>query len=203
MKVGVLLFEGVEELDFAGPFEVFGQAGEVFTVASSPAVRGRHGLQVTADYTFADAPQPELLVVPGGPVTRENPESLAAAVEYVRRTAPGCKIILSVCTGAFILAEAGLLDGKSATTHYRRRHLLTAKYPHINLRYARVVQDGKIITTAGVAAGIDGSLFAISRLFGMETARKLAKRIEYPWHSTHTVHAGPEDCMDDTAKAWA
>jgi len=193
VKVAVLLFDGVEELDFAGPYEVLAENAEIWTVAATPQVKGRHGLKVLVDYTFAGAPQPDLLVVPGGPVTRENPEALAEAVEYVRQVAPNCRLLLSVCTGAFILAAAGLLEGRSCTTHYRRRSLLSAKYPGTNVRFGRVVHDGKIISTAGVAAGIDGALFAVSRLYGLEVARKRAKGIEYPWHSTHVIHAGGVD----------
>ncbi|MFZ5823176.1 MAG: DJ-1/PfpI family protein [Bacillota bacterium] len=189
MKVAILLFDGVEELDFAGPYEVLASVGEVFTVAQTQQVRGSHGLKVVADYTFADAPEPDVLVIPGGPVTRENPASLASAVEYVARVASASRVTLTVCTGAFIAARAGLLEGRSCTTHYRRRHLLSAQFPGLHVRFARVVVDGKIISTAGVAAGIDGALYTVARLVSMEAARKLAKQIEYPWHSTHVLHA--------------
>lgn len=187
LKVAVLLFDGAEELDFAGPFEVFAQTAEVFTVAATATVRGSHGLNVSPDYTFDNAPEACILVVPGGPVTRENPQALAAVVEFVKGRAPGARMVMATGTGAFILARAGLLDGRSCTTHYRRRHLLAAQFPSVRIRYARVVADGKVVTTAGVSAGIDGSLHVISRLFGMEAARKLAKTIEYPWHSSHTL----------------
>ncbi len=190
LKVAVVLFDGVEELDFAGPYEVFAQAADVFTVAASETVRGSHGLKVSADHTFATAPEADVLVVPGGPITRENPEALESVVEYVKHAAGGARIILSAGTGAFLLARAGLLDGRSCTTHYRRRHLLAAQFPSVRIRYARVVADGKVVTTAGVSAGIDGSLHVISRLFGMERARKLAKAIEYPWHSSHILNDG-------------
>jgi transcriptional regulator GlxA family with amidase domain len=192
MKVAVLLFDGVEELDFAGPFEVFGHVAEVFTVAPSYEVKGRHGLKVTADYTFENAPQSDVLVVPGGPVARENPAALVAVAEYVKAQYSTCRLLLSVCTGAFILAAAGLLEGRSCTTHHRRRHLLLARHPQVQIRYARVVSDGKIITTAGVAAGIDGALHAVSRLFDMEQARKVARQIEHPWHSSHVVVASQQ-----------
>ena len=193
LKVAVLLFHGVEELDFAGPYEVFAGVAEVYTVAPYKEVRCRHGLRVLAEHTLETAPAPDVLVVPGGPVTRENPATLEAVVEYIKRVSPGCRLTLSVCTGAFILAQAGLLDGRSCTTHYKRRHLLMARFPQVEVRYGRVVDDGKIISTAGVAAGIDGSLFAVARLLGTEAARKVAKSIEYPWHSSHVTvgtHAG-------------
>jgi len=207
LKFAVLIYDGVEELDFTGPYEVLASVGEVFTVAATEGVRGRHGLRVLADYTWENAPQPDVLVIPGGPVTREDPQSLAGAVEYVRRTAPECRLVLTVCTGAFIAAQAGLLDGKSCTTHYRRRHLLAAQFPNLRLRYARVVADGKMVSTAGVAAGIDGALFVVSRFFGLERAHKLAKQIEYPWHSSHTVHDGsmvePYEFPEESARTWA
>lgn len=207
MKVAVLLFDGVEELDFAGPYEVLSSVGEVFTVAGRPQVRGRHGLRVTPDHTFATAPQPNVLVVPGGPVTRENPAALSDSVAWVRAVEPGCRMVLSVCTGSFILARAGLLDGKHCTTHYRRRHLMSAQFPAAKLRYARVVADGRLVTTAGVSAGIDGSLFVISRLLGQAEARQIAKRIEYPWHPVQAVQEGsminPLNEADAPARSWA
>lgn len=169
-------------------------------------MRGRNGLRVLADHTFETAPQPDVLVVPGGPVTRERPETLESAVAYVRRTAAACRLTLSVCTGAFILARAGLLEGRSCTTHYLRRHLLAAQFPGVNLQYARVVSDGKIISTAGVAAGIDGSLFAVSQLFGMEQARKVANAIEHPWDPTQVSYAGAphqHDEHEEARAAWA
>lgn len=202
MRVAILLFDGVEELDFAGPYEVLANVGEVFTVAAQREVRGRHGLRVTADYTVADAPRPDVLVIPGGPVTREDPGSLESAVAYVRQTAPGCRVTLTVCTGAFIAARAGILEGRSCTTHYRRRHLLAAQFPGLHLRYARVVVDGKIISTAGVAAGIDGALYTVARLVDMETARKVARGIEYPWHANGVLHgSGLGDSHDEAAYA--
>lgn len=208
LDAAILLYDGIEELDFAGPYEVFALAGKVFTVAATPEVKCRHGLVVKADYTFENAPQPDVLVVPGGPVTRENPESLNEVVAYVARAAANCRYVQGVCTGTFIIARTGMLDGRSCTTHYRRRHLLQAKFPNLKLRYARVVADGRFVTTAGVAAGIDGSLFTVSRVLGMEQARKLAKGIEYPWHSSHALHAGTmedhhefhEDVLQ--SKAW-
>ncbi|HEY3364228.1 MAG TPA: DJ-1/PfpI family protein [Symbiobacteriaceae bacterium] len=207
MKVAVLLFDGVEELDFAGPFEVFGAVAEVFTVGNSREIRGSHGLKVTAEYTFADAPEFDVLVVPGGPVTRERPESVSDVEEYVRKMAPACRLVLACGTGSFFLARAGMLGGRSCTTHYRRRHQLAAQFPEVNVRYARVVSDGKVITTGGVSAGIDGALFAVSRLEGLERARKLAKQIEYPWHSSHVLHAsaGPEpyEFPEESATFWA
>jgi transcriptional regulator GlxA family with amidase domain len=203
LKVAVLLFDGVEELDFAGPLEVFGQAASVFTVGPSREIRGRHGLRVIPDFTFADAPQPDVLVVPGGPVTRENPDSLLSSVTYVMRAAPACRLVLSVCTGAFILAMAGQLYGRHATTHFKRRSLLQDTYPEVKLRHARVVDNGKIITTAGVSAGIEGALWAVSRLFGLARAREVAHQIEYAWQPNHVVIVDEYRFPEETGQAMA
>jgi len=189
MKAAIILFDGIEELDFAGPYEVLGIAGQVFTVAPQREIKGHHGLRVTADFTFDHAPAPDVLVIPGGPVTRENPASLDSVVAYVAKTAPACRTTVTVCTGAFIAARAGILDGRSVTTHYRRRHLLAAQFPQVQVKFARVVADGKIISTAGVAAGIDGALYTVARHQDLEAARKIAKTIEHPWHSAHVLHS--------------
>ncbi len=140
----------------------------------------------------------------GGPVTRDRPESLDETVEYVRRTAPACRQVLSVCTGTFILAPAGLLEGRSCTTHYRRCHLLAAKYPGLKLHDARVVADGKLVSTAGVAVGIDGTLYVIARLLGQERARKAARQIEHRWDFAPVVVAGPPEAgRQEWVQGWA
>lgn len=191
LKVAVLVFQGVEELDFTGPLEVLGHTGVVFTVGPTPEIRGRNGLTVRPDFTYADAPRPDVLVVPGGTVTRENPDSLAATVAYVRKVAPFCRIVLSVCTGSYILAMAGQLHHRTCTTHYLRRKLLADKFPSVRVVSGRVVSDGKFISTAGVAAGIDGALHVISRLNGVEEARRVAEHIEYPWADDEVMDTQP------------
>lgn len=203
LKVAVVVFDGVEELDFAGPLEVFGQAGEVFTVGPSPEVRGRHGLRIQPDFTFADAPRPDVLVVPGGPVTRDRPEALFATVAYVRKVAPFCRLVLSVCTGAFILAQAGQLHQRSCTTHYQRRASLAAKFPTIHVIHGRVVTDGKFISTAGVAAGIDGALYTVLRMKGLAEARRIANQIEHFWLDDEVVDALPYTFWEEGSRAIA
>ncbi|HYF77402.1 MAG TPA: DJ-1/PfpI family protein [Symbiobacteriaceae bacterium] len=201
LKVAVVLFDGVEELDFAGPLEVLGQAGDVFTVGPAREVRGRHGLTVRPDFTFADAPRPDVLVVPGGPVTREDPASLFETVAYVRRVAPFARKVLSVCTGAFILAMAGQLHQRTVTTHFQRRRLLADNFPDVHVAYRRVVMDGKFISTAGVSAGLDGALHLLFRLKGLEVARRVANQIEYPWHVDEVMDAEPYTFWEEGQRA--
>ena len=194
-NVGILLFEGVEVLDFAGPFEVFSRTRltpgiesrrtdesapfRVFTVARGHgAVTATGGLEVVPRHAFADAPRVDLLVVPGGFGTRallEDGEALA----WLRRTAAAARLITSVCTGALLLAKAGLLDGRRATTHWGALDLLQTLGVGIEVdRTARVVEDG-VVTSAGVASGIDMSFAVVEKLFGREVAAETAHYIEF------------------------
>lgn len=194
-NVGILIFDGVEVLDFAGPFEVFSrtrlQAGvesrrsddgapfEVFTVARrcEPVV-ATGGLQVLPRYGFADAPPIDLLVVPGGFGTRpllQDQETL----DWIRRRAQDCRKLTSVCTGSLLLAKAGLLDGKRATTHWAALDLLAEVGPAVIVdRDRRVVDDG-VITSAGVASGMDMAFYVVEQLFGKGVADETAHYIEY------------------------
>jgi len=201
LKVAVLVFQGVEELDFVGPLEVLGQTGGVFTVGPTPEVYCSNGLRVRPEFTYADAPRPDVLVVPGGAITRENPASLAATVAYVRKVAPSCRLVLGVCTGSFILAMAGQLQGRSCTTHFARRRLLADRFPGVRVVHGRVVTDGKYISTAGVAAGIDGALYMVSRLKGYEEARRVANHIEYPWTGDDVIDAEPYSFWEEGHRA--
>ena len=190
--VGILIFDGVEILDFCGPYEVFSVAGTraenddltVCTVASRRvAVRTANGLVVQPDYAFDDCPEIDLLVVPGGQGTRAL-LSDASALSWISRTCETAEIVLSVCTGALLLGKLGLLDGLDATTHYGSFQLLREIAPSVKVREdARYVDNGKFVVAAGVAAGIDASFYVVSRLFGEDAARRTAKHIEYPWES--------------------
>lgn len=188
--VGVLLFEDVEVLDFAGPFEVFGVAGyasglrcaDVFTVAQrrSP-VLARNKLSVNPDYDFTDCPNLHILVVPGGLGTRREREN-PALIAFIRRQHDRGAIILSVCTGALLLARAGLADGKAAVTHRLGMKSLEETAKDLRLfPSARIVDNGQIVFSAGVSAGIDAALYLIARLFDLETARATAAYMEYDW----------------------
>jgi putative intracellular protease/amidase len=197
-KVGILIFDGVEVLDFAGPFEVFSRTRlvpgldsrrseedaplQVFTVAeSSSEVVATGGLRIVPQYDFASAPAIDLLVVPGGFGTRpllENENVLA----WIVKTAAAAQRVSSVCTGALLLAKAGLLSGKRATTHWGAYDTLASVDDTIEVdREARVVEDG-VITSAGVAAGIDMAFAVVESLFGRQVADETAHYIEYPRH---------------------
>ena len=197
LNVGILIFDGVEVLDFAGPYEVFSRTRttpgpearrsdesapfRVFTVARTrDTVRATGGLGVVPDHDFAGAPPLDLLVVPGGFGTRpllEDPETL----DWIRRRAAAARQVASVCTGALLLAKVGLLAGRRATTHFNALDLLGSLDPTITVeRGVRFVEDG-IVTSAGVAAGIDMSFQLVARLCGRAVAEETARYIEYPW----------------------
>jgi transcriptional regulator GlxA family with amidase domain len=188
--VSIFVFDDVEVLDFAGPFEVFGVARTptdeplftVQTVAQTAGeVRARNGLLVTPSHSFASAPAADLVVIPGGFGTRplmHRPEVLG----WIRKSAAKAEIIASVCTGSLLLAKAGLLAGQAATTHHSRLEALREVDPTITVRAgARFVDGGRIATAAGISAGLDLSLHLVARLHGAETARRTAAYMEYPW----------------------
>jgi transcriptional regulator GlxA family with amidase domain len=188
--VGIFIFPDVEVLDFCGPFEVFSVAGHqvadgtfrAITIAKSPEMlRARNGLQVIPDYTWENAPPLDLLLIPGGQGTRPLIHDVPT-IAWIQQQAPKAELVLSVCTGALLLAKAGLLDGLSATTHHGAIDLLKELATKTNVRTdTRVVDNGRVITSAGVAAGIDMSFHVVAKLLGNELAVKTAKYIEYPW----------------------
>jgi transcriptional regulator GlxA family with amidase domain len=196
-NVGIYVFDDVEVLDFAGPFEVFSAASrvfrraqpgaeppfEVFTVgASRSPVTARGGLVVQPRYSFADHPKIDVLVVPGGVVTAELERPRVIA--WVAARAATAELTASVCTGAFFLARAGLLKGKSATTHWEDVAALRAKAPSTRVvQGARWVEDGAVITSAGISAGLDMSLHIVSRLAGNELAARTARQMDYGWRA--------------------
>ena len=195
--VGIFIFDDVEVLDFAGPFEVFSRtrtvAGaesrrsddsapfEVFTVARTrDTVTAIGGLKVVPHGSWADAPAIDILVVPGGFGTRGLLQD-EPALTWIRETAARASQVTSVCTGALLLAKVGLLHGKRATTHWAGLDLLASIDPTIHVqRERRVVHDG-IFTSAGVAAGIDMSFAVVEQICGREVALETAHYIEYPW----------------------
>ena len=196
INVGIFIFDGVEVLDFAGPFEVFSrtrlQPGtasrrsddtapfEVFTIgATREVVRATGGLSILPQYDFASAPRVDLLVVPGGFGTRPLLED-TEALDWIRRTAATARTVTSVCTGSLLLARAGLLAGRRATTHWGAYDLLAGLDPTVTVdREARVVTDG-IVSSAGVAAGIDMAFGVVEAICGRAVADETAKYIEYP-----------------------
>jgi len=182
-KVAVVLFNGVEIIDSMGPYELFGAAGyNVYTVAKSKdPITSAMGVTMVPKYSFADAPQPEVLVVPGGGVRgAQNDQEL---LQYIRTATGGVKHTMSVCNGSFILASAGLLDGLTATSTYGNVVRLQTQFPKVKVvGDQRYVDNGKIITTAGLSAGMDGALHVISLLEGEKRAREVALSEEYAWH---------------------
>jgi transcriptional regulator GlxA family with amidase domain len=186
MIVGVLLFTDMEELDFAGPWEVFGVTRMLTDGGLNPVtvaeragpVRAAKGLRVLADHGFDDAPPLDVLLVPGGHGTRD-PSVARPLVDFIQRTAPRCAWVTSVCTGALLLEQAGLLQGRRATTNRSFLDKLAARGNVTVLRGVRYVRDGNVVTSAGVSAGIDMSLWLVGQLFDPDTARRVQSRMEY------------------------
>ena len=173
LTVAVLLFNGVELLDFAGPAEVFivsdhGNAFRLVTVASTTKpIKTMGGVTVIPDYAYSEAPTADIVVVPGGAMSNVNDEG----VSWIKKAHKTSKVTMSVCMGAFLLARAELLDGISATTHRWGLSGLRSAAPNCKVvRSRRFVDSGKIVTTAGVTAGIDGALHVVERLLGKEQA---------------------------------
>jgi len=187
-NTAILIFDDVEVLDFAGPFEVFSVTNElsdysllnVYTVARGKApVTARNGLSVNPDYSITEAPQPDILIVPGGSGTR--PVLLQQDIlAWITQSANSAEKVLSVCTGALLLAKVGLLDGMKSTTHHSAFETLAEIAPETEVvRDIRFVDNGKVITAAGISAGIDMSLYVVEMLYGREIAQHTAGYMEY------------------------
>lgn len=195
-NLAILIFHEVEVLDFCGPFEVFSVANRftspaafnVFTIAQKPGpVLARNGLSVNPRYRLDDCPTPDVLLVPGGQGTRTEMHN-AALVAWIKAQAERAELMLSVCTGALLLAKAGLLDGLQAATHHGAVELLRQVAPHTTVRPdRRFVDNGRVVCSAGIAAGIDMSLHVVARLAGAEIARQTAEQMEYPWEGDKIV----------------
>jgi transcriptional regulator GlxA family with amidase domain len=185
LTTGILLFNDAEELDWAGPWEVFtaatmvNEGDRVVTIAETMApIRCAKGLRVLPDHSFADAPALDVVLVPGGHGTlREvtNPVLL----EWLRQTAARCTWVTSVCTGAQLLAEAGIAKGKRVTTHWSFIEALRARGDVTVVERVRYVRDGNVVTSAGVSAGIDMALWLVGQIHGVDVARLIQKGIEY------------------------
>ncbi len=195
MQVGILIFPDVEVLDFCGPFEVFSVTRlddarrrettspfEVRLVAETRDVVVATGaLKVTPDCTLDECPPLDLLVVPGGWGTRRLLEH-APLIAWIAARGAAVPTLTSVCTGALLLGRAGLLDGKRATTHWRSLDLLRDVAPRATVEDAlHVVEDGRVVTSAGISAGIDMALRMVARLCGERVARETARHMEYPY----------------------
>lgn len=180
IRIGMLVFPGMTQLDFTGPYEVFCRipGAEVLVVgAETTPMRSEHGLAFTPDVDFAQSPPFDVVFVPGGSGVNELMED-EATLAFLRRQAIGARYVTSVCTGALVLAAAGLLEGRRATTHWLSLELLAA-LGAVPVEDARVVIDGNRITGGGVTAGIDFALTIARNLVGEDEARAIQLMIEY------------------------
>ncbi len=197
-KIAIVLFDDVEVLDFAGPFEVFsitgrrkiGEPYEVFTVAETETITARNRLVICPTFTFMNCPAPHIFLVPGGggydaggkPFGSRKEMDNPAMQHWIKQQAATTEMVLSVCTGALILAKAGLLDHLEATTHFLAIDSLRQLAPHARVfPEKRFVDNGKTVLSAGVSAGIDMSLYVIEKLQGKEVALEAARYMQYDY----------------------
>ena len=189
-SVGILLFNEVEVLDFAGPFEVFslatisGTNDKAFSVHSlsedGEMITARNGLKVQPDFSFANHPAFDLVIIPGGYGAEEIEIHNERVITWIKQQATQVEIVASVCTGALLLAKAGILDGLQATTHWMDLDRLEREFPSVSVqRNRKFVDEGAIITSGGISAGINMSFHVVSKLCGKQVASETAKRMEY------------------------
>ncbi|MFW2177738.1 MULTISPECIES: DJ-1/PfpI family protein [unclassified Moraxella] len=190
--VGIFMFNEVEVLDFAGAFEVFSLAEDehrdklfkVITIAQTPdIIHARNGLQIKPDYQFDNHPTLDVLVIPGGYGAEKIEINNATALGWIAKNHAQVSQTLSICTGAFLLAEIGVLDGKMATTHWMDLPLFAKEYPQIDVvANRRYVDAGDVITSAGISSGIQASLYTVSKLTSKQIANATAKRMEFDFY---------------------
>ncbi len=193
MNVGILIYPNVEVLDFAGPFEVLSTANrlsdknekfDVFIVSEHLSqVSARGGLKIMPDYACTEHPDIDVLMIPGGVHTPQlsNP----VLINWIKQTANQAKLIATVCTGVFLLAESGLINGHSVTTHWQDIDDLKIQYPQLDIISGqRWVESKRVISSAGISAGLDMSLYLVSKLLNLELAERTAKQMEYHWQLT-------------------
>ncbi len=185
ITVGILIFDDVEELDFVGPFEVFGALrkatgrGRVVTIAASrEPVLCTNGLRVIPDHDFRDAPELDVVLVPGGQGTRREVDN-PVLIDWIRKVGERCEWVTSVCTGALLLHEAGFAKGKRVTTFHGFLDDLRARGDVEVLDGPRFVRDGNLVTSAGVSAGIDMALWLVGQIHSPDIARRVQRGIEY------------------------
>ncbi len=194
-RVGIVLFESVEVLDFCGPFEVFSATRrneekrreepslfEVLLVAEHPdPVIATGNMKIIPHVTFKNCPRLDILVVPGGWGTRKELNNLVM-LDWLRARAAEVETLTSVCTGSMLLGFAGLLNGLHATTHWRSLDWMRDSFPAVTVEHKkRVVEDGRVLTSAGISAGIDMALRVVARYFGEDIGRATARHMEYPY----------------------
>lgn len=189
MNVGIYIYDHVEVLDFAGPFEVFstatrisGESPDPFTVfligETGGTVAARAGFSVNPSYGFADHPKIDVLIVPGGMHMEEQRKPRTIA--WIAEQGAKAELVASVCTGAFLLAEAGILTDQEVTTHWDDIAGLRSEFPSLTVHEnRRWVDQGNRVTSAGISAGIDMSLHLVGRLHGPELAERTARQMEF------------------------
>jgi transcriptional regulator GlxA family with amidase domain len=185
LNVGIFLFNGVEELDFVGPLEVFAMAmqpegkGKLYLIAEKrDLIRCAKGMRVMPDHVIDDHPPLDVLLVPGGLATREEVKN-ERSIAWIAKTAPSCQWVTSVCTGSMLLLAAGVAKGKRVTTHWMALDLLREMGGAEVVDGPRFVRDGNVVTSSGVSAGIDMSLWLVGQLFGVPHARATQRAIQY------------------------
>ncbi len=185
-SIAALVFPGFETLDLFGPIEMFGMLPEEFKISivaeQDGEIASTHGQRVAVDHTFEQAEAFDMLLIPGGPGTRtqiNNP----AMLDWLRTSAANAEIVMSVCTGSALLAKAGLLDGRKATSNKMSFAWVKEQGPEVDwVDKARWVEDGQLFTSSGVSAGMDMSLAVIEHLFDKDKAHEVARYAEYDWH---------------------
>ncbi|MEC5305215.1 DJ-1/PfpI family protein [Bacillus thuringiensis] len=187
-SVGIFLFNEVEVLDFAGPFEVFSvtEVNEekpftVYTVSENgEMITARNGLKVQPDYSIENLPPVDILIIPGGLGAREYEIKNEIVIKWIRQQMKEVKLMTSVCTGALLLAKAGLLEGLKATTHWASIEKFKNEFQNVEvIENVKFVDEGHIITSAGILAGINMEFHIVKNLLGMHVAEDTAKRMEY------------------------
>ncbi|BEP62942.1 DJ-1/PfpI family protein [Variovorax sp. V213] len=200
LRVRILAYDGVEALDFAGPFEVFTTASRVsqrmdagtqapFEVASvalssngRQPVQARAGLRLLADHDLATNPGADVLIVPGGVV--DAPMASPATLRWIADCAAGAQVVASVCTGVFLLGKSGVVTHEAVTTHWEDIADLREQFPSLDVREGeRWIDSGRVVSSAGISAGIDMSLYLVERLSGRALAERTARQMDYAWTS--------------------
>ena len=188
MNLGIYIYDNAEVLDFSGPFEVFSTAKRLFNTPwnvqligeTGQVIQARGGFRVCPDFSIHNHPRLDLLIVVGGVHNLEVKKK--PVIQWIANIAPITPRVVSVCTGAFLLAEAGLLNGLQVTTHWEDLADLAKDYPTLRLiPNCRWVHDGKFTTSAGISAGIDMSLAIVAQLLGESQAEQTAKQMDYRW----------------------
>lgn len=194
LRVLILAYDGVEALDFAGPFEVFTTASrvcqrmqpgtaapfEVASVAQASSVQARAGLRLLADHTLEGSPKADVVIVPGGVV--DVPMACPDTLRWIAKSAADAQLVASICTGAFLLAKSGVVTHEAVTTHWEDIADLREQFPRLEVREGvRWVDSGRIVSSAGISAGIDMSLHLVERLAGRELAERTARQMDYAW----------------------